>query len=86
MTQGPNVKRLIIRKMGADAIAAGGGLTAGIKFLSSRESVMSGARAATQWVEDVIKVVRLAAEPNPWKDASDDQIAAEILRQMESKK
>lgn len=39
---GPNVKRLIIRKMAADAIPSGGGLAAGLHFLRSAERIRQG--------------------------------------------
>ena len=39
---GPNAKRLLAHKMSVDAIPAGGGLADGIKFLSSKESIISG--------------------------------------------
>lgn len=86
MIQGPNVKRLISQKMAADAVPAGGGLASAIKFLSSKESIVAGARAATKWVEEAIQIVRLAAEPNPWKTANDEEIAAELLRGIAARK
>lgn len=80
--QGPNVKKLIIQKMSTDAIPADGGLADGLKFLSDPEAIIAGARKATEFVELAIKTVRESAEPNPWKNASDEDIAGEILRQI----
>lgn len=82
VTLGPNVRRLLAHKMAIDAIPAGGGFAAGMKFLSSKESVVSGVKAATAWVEQAIQAVRGAADPNPWKDAQDEEIAGEILRRV----
>lgn len=80
---GPNAKSLIAHKMSIDAIPSGGGLVDGLKFLSSKESIVSGARASAHWVAAAIDAVRGAVEPNPWKYADDEQIAGEILRQIE---
>jgi hypothetical protein len=82
--QGPNVKKLIIRKMATDAIPGGGGLADGIRFLSDPQGLSKAARAATEWVTVAIRAVREAAEPNPWKAATDEDIAGEILRKIEA--
>ena len=79
--QGPNVKKLIVRKMSTDAIPPGGGLAAGIKFLSSKENIVAGAKAATQWVEAAIAAVKSAPD-NPFGN-DDEAIAAEILHRLE---
>lgn len=85
MSIGPNVKKLWAMKMAKDAIPDGGGLADGLKFLSSRESIAAGAKAATEWVKGAIAVVRLAAEPNPWKNATDEEIAGELLKRTEER-
>lgn len=77
---GPNVKRLIAHKMAADAIPAGSGMAAGLRFLSSAESIRNGCRAATAWVQDAIAAVK-AAPDNPHGN-DDEAIAAEILRRI----
>lgn len=69
-----------------DAIPKGGGIADGIKFLSDPASIKASAQLAQEWVADAIKAVRLAAEPNPWKDATDEQIAEEIVRQVNERK
>lgn len=79
---GPNVKKLIVRKMAHDAIPSGGGLAAGVKFLSTKEAVMNGFRVAAKWVEEAIAVVKTAPD-NPYQ--SDEEIAAAILLKLESK-
>lgn len=83
MKIGPNVKKLLILKMSKDAIPDGGGLAAGLNFLSSKESIMSGFRAAREWTEMAIQAVREAAEPNPWKNATDETIAGELLLRVD---
>lgn len=83
--QGPNVNKLIASKMSRDAIPPGGGFADGIKFLSSKQAIVAGAKRATEWVDAAIRAVREAAEPNPWKNATDEEIAAEILRGIEAR-
>jgi hypothetical protein len=82
---GPNVKKLIFHKMSQEAIPKGGGVADGLKFLMDKERIQKAFRESTQWVESVILAVRSAAEPNPFKDADDETIAAEILRRVEEK-
>lgn len=86
--QGRNVKKLIAHKMSLIMIppGCGNGLATGIAALMKPGNVGTVAREATQWVEVAIAAVRQAGEPNPWKTASDEDIAAEILRQIEEKK
>ena len=80
---GPNVRKLIAHKMARDAIPDGGGLAAGIQFLSNPESVKRGAQEATQWVRDAIAVVKLSPD-NPYGD-DDEAIAGEIVRRIDEK-
>lgn len=82
---GPNVKKLVIYKVSRDAIPDGGGVAAGIAFLSDKKMIADGFRNATEWVDNAIAVVRLAAEPNPWKNADDESIAEEILRRVKNR-
>ena len=82
---GPNVKRLLFVKMAKDAIPDGGGLDAGIRFLSSKESISAGFKSAREWTEQAIQLVRTAAEPYPWKHASDVDIAGEILQRLDKR-
>lgn len=86
MKPGPNVNRLLIERMSLEAVPPGGGIDSAIKFLSSKDSIINGVRSAKKWVEDAIQAVRLASGPNPWRDASDEEIAGEILRQVEEKR
>lgn len=81
-----NVGKLIIHKISLDAIPAGGGVADGIAFLSDKKKISAGFQSARSWVAAVIKAVRLAGEPNPFKDADDETIAGEILKRIEEKK
>lgn len=83
MTQGPNVKKLIAHKMSIDAIPNGGGLGDGLKFLMDKQRIIAGAKAATEWVNQAISVVKTAPD-NPWGD-DDEAIAGEILRQVKER-
>lgn len=79
---GPNVSRLIAYKMSVDAIPRGGGFAGGLKFLSNKENVTSGASAAIAWVRTALEAVRQAGEPNPWKGSDDEEIASYLLDQI----
>jgi hypothetical protein len=83
---GPNLKKLIILKMNRDAIPPGGGLAAGIEFLTTHGSLSSGWEKAAKWCDLAIQIIREAPKPNPWKMASEEEIAGELLRQIDSKK
>jgi hypothetical protein len=86
MTWGPNTKKLVIHKVSLDAIPKGGGVADGIKFLSSRELISKTIRAADEWVKTAILAIRQAAEPNPFREATDEEIAGEILKKIEERK
>lgn len=81
-----SIKRLAMTITAKEAIPDGGGISAGIGFLSDplrfKEGVMEGFRQAFL----AIDAVRSASEPNPWKDSTDEEIAAEIMRQIEERK
>lgn len=83
---GPSVMRLIFTKMAKDAIPYGGGLTDGVRFLSSKESIVNGYKAAAEWVEQALKLVREAADPNPWRNSTDEDIATHLLERINRKR
>jgi hypothetical protein len=85
MIQGLNVKKLIVHKMTLNAVLDGGGIGDAIGFLSDVDKLMKAARGASTFVETAILAVRQAAEPNPWKNATDEEIAGEILRGIEER-
>ena len=82
---GPNVQRLIARKMALDAVPRGGGFDDALNFLSSKENIAQGAGTAAAWVRIACDVVRGCAEPNPWKESTDEEIAGYLLEQIEAK-
>ena len=80
---GPNVRKLIAHKIARYAIPDKGGFSDGLKFLAQPDRVLAAAKAATAWVFAAIDAVK-AAPDNPFN--SDEAIAAEILRRLESRK
>lgn len=84
-TLGPNVKKLIIHKVSLDAIPKGGGIKAGLEFLQDKERIIKTFRESADWVKQVIQAIRQAKEPNPFKDASDEEIAGELLKKIEER-
>jgi hypothetical protein len=83
---GPNVKKLIATRMSTEAVPAGGGINDAINFILKPGAMAEGFRKASQWVQDALQVVRLAQEPNPWKVATDEEIAGELLRRVEERR
>lgn len=81
MTQGPNVKKLIVTKMSSIAIPAGGGFADGIEFLKSSERIAAAAREATEWVTTALAAVRAAGDRR-----TDEEIAGAILTRIEARK
>lgn len=82
---GPNFRELVGRKIALDAVPPGGGFSSVLKFLQEPGRVSESLREAVEWAAAAIAVVRTAAEPNPWREASDEQIAGEILRLAEER-
>lgn len=86
--QGPNVKKLIIRKMSLLMVPAstpkGKGMEMAVNALRKPGNIGATAREATAWVEAALEAVRSAPD-NPYGD-DDEAIAGEILRQIEEKK
>ena len=81
MTQGPNVKRLIAHKMVKDLTPPGSSIGT-VAAAIVQGGIGPAAKAATEWVEQALAVVRQAAEPNPWKTATDEDIAGHILSKI----
>jgi len=79
--QGPNFKKLVIRKMARDAVPDGGGFADGLRFLSSPKGIASAVKRATEWVQQAINAVK-AAPDNSFGN-NDEAIANEILRQLD---
>jgi len=88
MTQqiGPNVRRLIARKMALLAIPAGSGkdsFTKGLDVITNRGKFSSIASEASAWVQAVIATMKTAPD-NPYGD-DDEAIAGEILKEIEQR-
>jgi hypothetical protein len=82
---GPNVRDLFIRRMSILAVPDGGGFADGMSFFFDKEKRAKIMKEAEEWTKQAIELVRSAAEPNPWKDSSDEEIAGEILRRLEER-
>lgn len=85
MTHGPNVNRLIAMKAARDMTPPGSDLGTVVSAIMGGK-LGQAAREAEAWVAEAIGVVRLACDPNPWKTASDEEIAAELLRKIDARK
>lgn len=83
--QGQNVQKLIVRRMSSQAIPPGGGFAEGLAFLSDPRKITDAARKATEFVRLALQVIRESAEPNPWKHATDEEIAGKILADIEDR-
>jgi hypothetical protein len=83
MAHGPNVRKLIVRRMSFLAVPNGGGLPDAIALLLDPSRLGRVAREAAAWVEESLALVK-ATSGNPYGD-DDEAIAAEILRQIERK-
>lgn len=81
-----NVRRLVIVRMSQLAIPADGGLADGLEFFTNQEKRQRVMREAEAWVAQALELMRTAAEPNPWRTASDEAIAGELLRQIDERK
>lgn len=85
---GPNVKKLVSKKAALIIVPVGSGSDSSAKVVSALldpKKIVVAMREAAAWVERAIQAVREAAEPNEWKDADDETIAAEIVREMEKR-
>lgn len=82
----PNVRRLVAFRMAALAIPVGSPdpIAAGAQAILQPGRLAALDREASAWVDNAIALVRQAAEPNPWKELGDEEIAGEILRWAEA--
>ena len=86
MTMGPNMRRLASVKVAKDTIPDGGSLVDGLKFLSDPKRLLEGMKAGLKFAEDSVKALREAAEPNPYRSMTDEQIAGAILAKVQEQK
>lgn len=83
---GPNVKRLIVRKMSLLAIPVGSGkdsFNLGVEVLTNRGKFASIAAEASDWVQKAIAVMKTAPD-NPYGD-DDEAIAGALLKGIEER-
>lgn len=80
MKHGPNVNKLIAKKIATDMVPSKDSMQGTIQNLMKPGNLQSVARKADEWVTQAIEAVRLAVGPNPWRTATDEEIAEEILR------
>lgn len=83
---GPNVKRLISRKMAILAIPVGSGkdsFNRGLDVLMNRGKFASVAAEASDWVRQAIATMKTAPD-NPYGD-DDEAIAGAILKGIEER-
>lgn len=83
---GPNLKKLIIRKWSGDAVPPGGGFADAINAIIVPGAMLEGWRKSAAWCDAAILAIRNAGEPNPWKTATEEEIAGEILRKISERK
>jgi len=77
---------LISHKISIEAIPPDGTFLDGVAFLRDKHKFLTTCVEAAAWAKAAVLAVKTAAEPNPWKDSSDEEIAEEILRRVEDKK
>jgi hypothetical protein len=83
VTQGPNVKKLIVRLMSNIMVPPGGGLADALNALIKPGNIGAVAKQATELAEAMLALAK-TADPNPYGD-DDEAIAAEILRGVAEK-
>jgi len=83
---GPNLKKLMIRKMARDAVPPGTGnpMGAAIESMSDKGRMIALLREALVWCDEAISVMRSAPD-NPYGD-DEEVIAGAILAEIEKKK
>jgi hypothetical protein len=85
MIQGPNVKKLIVRKMALLIVPRGSNTGLGdVVDVLKGGRLGDVAREATDWVEAALRAVK-SASGNPYGD-DDEAIAGEILRGIDKKR
>ena len=79
------VKREVEAALIPSGTKGGDGIVTGILAICKPGNIADVGRQATQWVEAAVMAVRQAEEPNPWVNASDEEIAGEIWKGVERK-
>ena len=70
------------------AVPMNGGVSDALKFLTEMGDANSPSRQkvrdAAEFAKRYVAAVRAAGEPNPWKNATDEEIAEQILIRIKS--
>lgn len=84
---GPNVRKLIMLRVAIEAIPHVNGLDDAFDILKNTDQMVLLAEAARAWVESAIMAYRHASESDPGtvKLRTDDEIAGEILGELEER-
>jgi hypothetical protein len=83
---GPNMKRLAIEKMSRDAIPDGGGIADGLRFLSDVNAIRNGFSEGLKFARQSVTAIRTAADPNPYRNRTDEEIAGVILEEIRKRR
>jgi hypothetical protein len=83
-TMGPNMRRLVAERAAQVAVESckDEDLFGHIVQRIVSETLGKDLAEAKAWCETAVGLVRQAAEPNPWKAATDEEIAGTILRKI----
>lgn len=83
---GPNMSRFLQSRMAQQVIDEGNrdvpGVARVVSLLADPKGLANCALAALKWCDDAVDLVRGAAEPNEWRNADAEAIAAEINRRV----
>jgi hypothetical protein len=82
VTQGPNVKRLIVHRMSSLLVPPGGGVGGVVASLMAPGNLARVAREATAWVEEAIRVLRTSPD---CPEGDDEHLAGLILAKIEER-
>lgn len=84
---GPQMTRFVVSRMSVDALnGTGRGIVAVVEFLQKPGSLADSARRSLEWCDQAIHSLRGAQEPNPFKTADEETIAAEVNRKLHETK
>lgn len=81
MKHGPNVNKMIIEKIAKDMTPPGSNVGS-VAMAIIGGKLGPAAKVAEEWTMQAIGLLRAAIEPNPWKNSTDEDIAAELLRKV----
>lgn len=86
MALGPNMKKFIAERSAQLTVERGGSDPGDIAARILDGGFQQDLREASLWCKKAVEIVRLAAEPNPWKSATEEEICGWILEKLEIRK